>query len=52
VADFDTVYLLAGAVLIAVIALGVWHIRGRRNVRQDRHSGLTEVEEARRKTLH
>jgi hypothetical protein len=52
VADFDIIYLLAGAALAAVIALGAWQIRGRRRVRQDPHSGLTEVEEARRKIPH
>ena len=50
--EFDIVYLLAGVLLVLVVALGLWQIRGRRSVRRDRYSALTEVEEARRKMLH
>lgn len=50
--DHAMIYALAGALLILGIGLGMWLIRRRPEVRHDPHSGLTEVEEARRKMLH
>jgi high-affinity Fe2+/Pb2+ permease len=49
VADFDMIYLLAGAALIAIIVIGAWQIRGRRRVRLAPRSAVSEAEEARRK---
>ena len=47
--DYDLIYLIAGALLVAVVVLGAMQIRRKP---RDPHSGLTEVEEARRKMMH
>jgi hypothetical protein len=49
VSDYDFVYLIAGALLVAIVALGLMQVRRRPD---DPHSGLTEIEEARRRMLH
>jgi hypothetical protein len=52
VTDFDGIYLLAGMLLIAVLAFGVWHITGRRQAHGYRRSRMAEVEVPRHRTLH
>lgn len=47
-AELGIVYVIVGAAFVLLVAWGMWRIRGRREVRRDAHSGLTEVEEARR----
>lgn len=47
--EYGLVYLLIGAILILGIGLGMLQVRRKRGRSEDPHSGLTEVEEARRK---
>jgi hypothetical protein len=44
--DYDAIYLIGGALLVAIAVLGLTRVERRR---EDPHSGLTEIEEARRK---
>jgi hypothetical protein len=46
--ELGIIYVIVGALFVALAGWGMWRIRGRREVRHDSHSGLTEVEEARR----
>ena len=51
-AEYGLVYLLVGVILIVGLGFGMWRLRANREVVEDPHSGLTEVEEARRKLHH
>jgi hypothetical protein len=46
----ELIYLLIAMLLVVVVGYGLARVR--RNRVRDPHSGLTEVEEARRKILH
>jgi hypothetical protein len=52
VSEFDGIYLLAGMLLIAALAFGIWQITGRRQVHGYRRSRMAEVEVARDRTMH
>jgi hypothetical protein len=51
--DYAIIYLLVGLILIVVVGVGMWGMqRSSKARRRDRHSALTEIEEARHKMRH